>query len=120
MQALARISARSYGTTSRSRAYLLAEMPRMDRESFRAVWGALERYDGVVHLSRIACPTWVVVGGANRRTHRQAGRLAALVPGAELVKIDGAGHLLNLDRPEVFNELLRTALYTAERPPQAS
>jgi pimeloyl-ACP methyl ester carboxylesterase len=71
MQALARVSARSYGTTSRSRAYLLAEMPRMDRESFRAVWGALERYDGVVHLSRIACPTWVVVGGANRRTHRQ-------------------------------------------------
>jgi hypothetical protein len=38
-----------------------------------------------------------------------------LVPGAELVKIDGAGHLLNIDRPEVFNELLRTALYTAER-----
>ena len=43
MQTSARISARSCGTTSRSRAYLLAEMPRIDRESFRAAWGALER-----------------------------------------------------------------------------
>jgi 3-oxoadipate enol-lactonase len=119
MQALARISARSYGTTSRSRAYLLAEMPRMDRESFRAVWGAIERYDGLAHLSRIACPTWVVVGGANRRTHRQARLTAASVPGAELVEIDGAGHLLNLDRPEAFDALLRTAVLRGEGRPRA-
>jgi len=43
-----------------------------------------------------------------------------LVPGAELVEIDGAGHLLNLDRPQAFDELLRTAVCTGERPPQAS
>jgi hypothetical protein len=62
------------GNHPASRRYVLAEMPRMDRESFRWVWAALESYDGSEHLPGIACPTWIVVGAENRRTHVQARR----------------------------------------------
>jgi pimeloyl-ACP methyl ester carboxylesterase len=38
------------------------------------------------------------------------------VQGARLVEVSGAGHLLNLDRPEAFGEVLLTAVRAATGP----
>lgn len=109
MQTLARASARSYGATTASRDYLLTTMPQMHRSSFGYLWKGLQSFDGPPWLRRIDCPTFVATGGLNRRTHKQARRMASIL-GGELINIEGASHLLNIDQPSAFNQLLRTAL----------
>jgi pimeloyl-ACP methyl ester carboxylesterase len=46
----------------------------------------------------------------------QARAIASAVPGAELRVIEGAGHLSNLDQPQVFTDHLVQFLSTAGRP----
>jgi 3-oxoadipate enol-lactonase len=51
-------------------------------------------------LATIAVPTVVVVGTADRMVPPATGRrLAATIPGADLVELEGAGHLLAHQRP---------------------
>lgn len=66
-------------------------------------------------LARIACPTLVVYGEEDRITlPRYNERVAAAIPGAAVVRIPRAGHLVWLERPVELNahidEFLRTAL----------
>lgn len=59
-------------------------------------------------LPRITAPTLVVHGAADRlipRAHAEV--YAAEIPGARLVDVEGAGHLLCLERPEELVRLLR-------------
>lgn len=52
-------------------------------------------------LPTIAVPTLVVHGAEDVRAPRSvADDLVARIPGAELVVVDGAGHLVNVDAPE--------------------
>jgi pimeloyl-ACP methyl ester carboxylesterase len=52
-------------------------------------------------------PTLVVVGSEDLDdVHAMAGRIAAELPDARLVTIEGAGHLPALERPEELNRLL--------------
>jgi pimeloyl-ACP methyl ester carboxylesterase len=61
--------------------------------------------------SKISVPTLVMVGEEDQlTTPATAEYLAKNIPGAEKVVIAGAGHLTNLERPEVFNSALRTFL----------
>ena len=55
-------------------------------------------------LPHIKAPTLVIVGEKNRR-HRRRWRSAwrESIPGAELVVINGAAHLPNIEQPEAFN-----------------
>lgn len=108
MRLLATMSARSYGATEASREYVRTTMQTMHLESFQHVWRALSDYDGRAWLTKITCPTLVVVAEQNRRTHPQARRMAELIAGARQVQIADASHILNLDQPEAFTELLRT------------
>jgi 3-oxoadipate enol-lactonase len=63
-------------------------------------------------LPRVAVPT-LVVCGANDAPHLPAARLmAATIPHAELLIIPGAGHVWNLEQPELFG---RTVLTFVER-----
>ena len=72
-----------------------------------------DRPDATPGLGRIAVPTLVVVGGEDTLTPPDVARtLAAGIPGARLVVIEGAGHLANLERPETFNDALRSFLET--------
>jgi pimeloyl-ACP methyl ester carboxylesterase len=70
----------------------------------RAVWPeppAEER------LSDVAVPTLVVLGSEDLADMTaMSGRLAAEIPGARLVTIDGAAHLPSLEHPDDFNPLL--------------
>jgi 3-oxoadipate enol-lactonase len=58
-------------------------------------------------LGDIGAPTLVVVGSEDLDDIKSiAEKLAAGIPGARLVTIEGAGHLPSLERPAELNELL--------------
>ncbi len=96
--------------------------PRV-RERLRASLAALRPtpYQQALHaivttdfraiLPRITVPTLVIVGEEDIVTPPSAAEfLAQNIAGAELVKIPGAGHLTNIERPEAFNAALETFL----------
>ena len=61
-------------------------------------------------LPRVAVPTTVVVGSRDLLTPRRLGRaLAAAIPGAHLVEIAGAGHMLPYEEPDRLAELILSA-----------
>ena len=58
-------------------------------------------------LASIAVPTLVVTGEEDAVTGPEVGRdLAAAIPGARFLLIEEAGHLVNLEQPEIVNEAL--------------
>lgn len=64
--------------------------------------------DGEAAAVRIRCPALVVAGGADRMSPAKAGRaLAALIPGAGIEVLEGAGHMLMAERPEAVLKTLR-------------
>ncbi len=80
-----------------------------------AIIGALkamrDRPDSGPSLSALAVPTLVVVGEKDVLTPPAAAEsLAARIRGAKLVRIEGAGHLSNLEKPELFNAAVRSFL----------
>ena len=63
-----------------------------------------ERPDSVDLLSSITIPTLVIVGEDDvLTTPVDAQRIANGIPGAKLVVLPGAGHLSNMDQPDLFN-----------------
>ena len=57
-------------------------------------------------LGRIKIPTLVIVGTSDKQSVGPSRDLARAIPGAELVEVADAGHVVNLDKPKVFNEIL--------------
>jgi pimeloyl-ACP methyl ester carboxylesterase len=56
-------------------------------------------------LPEIAAPTLILVGQLDLDEKRDlAGRLAAEIPGARKVVLPGVAHMLNMERPEQFNQ----------------
>jgi pimeloyl-ACP methyl ester carboxylesterase len=76
--------------------------------------GMPERPDSGPDLPGIDVPTLVVSGTADSLIppHVTA-EMADLIPGAEFVAIEGAGHLSNLEQPDEFNRLLGSRLQRA-------
>lgn len=73
--------------------------------------GMAQRPDSTPLLERIDCPALVVVGSDDHLTPPRCARaMAAAIPGAELLEVPGAGHLVPLERPVPVNEKLRTFL----------
>jgi pimeloyl-ACP methyl ester carboxylesterase len=59
-------------------------------------------------------PTVVLTGDRDRLvSSRLTGEVAAGIPGADLILVPGAGHLLILERPEVANEAIMSVLERA-------
>jgi pimeloyl-ACP methyl ester carboxylesterase len=70
-----------------------------------------DRPDQLAALARITVPTTVVVGADDRFTPVPDARtIAAGIPCAELVVIDDAAHLPNLEQPAAFNTALADLL----------
>src|SRR5947207_2907577 len=70
-----------------------------------------DRPDSTDRLAEIKVPATVIVGSEDHLTPPdEARKLAAAIPGAELVEISGAGHAANLDAPEAFLEAVRGLL----------
>jgi 3-oxoadipate enol-lactonase len=79
-------------------------MSRIDPAAYRigaqAVWLA----DQHVRAAAIDVPTLVICGAEDKMTPPALSEdLAALIPNAQLRLVAGAGHLLNLEKPEEFN-----------------
>jgi 3-oxoadipate enol-lactonase len=81
------------------------------KESYLKTLAATQNYDRAAELEKIAVPTLLIFGADDRLTPPSIGRaMAERIAGAELVVINGAGHLVNLEKPDLFNETLRRFL----------
>lgn len=88
------------------------------RGAAAALLARAERPDYVDMLAAIKVPTLVVVGAEDTYTPvSEAEFLRSHIPGAELVIIDGAAHLPNLERPGEFNAALSEFLTSARKRP---
>ena len=68
-----------------------------------------QRPDSVPFLQQIHCPTQIIVGELDVPTPPADARLMSeKIPNARLAVIPGAGHLSNLEQPELFNESIRS------------
>ena len=89
----------------------VATMANKDKAAYRrsneVLWAADLR-----DLARtVTVPVLVIVGAVDRITPPPLSReLAALIPGARLEVLEGAGHLSNEEAPEAFNAVLRDFL----------
>jgi 3-oxoadipate enol-lactonase len=77
---------------------------RQSAPALTATLAALrDRPDATPGLAAVSVPTLVVVGEDDAVTPPSAAeKLAAAIPGAELVRLPGAGHLANREAPEAF------------------
>ena len=73
--------------------------------------GRAERRDHIKLLPSIAVPALIIVGSEDFFTPLAVARLMSdNIPGAQLVCIEGAGHLPNMEAPDEFNEALDSFL----------
>jgi pimeloyl-ACP methyl ester carboxylesterase len=71
---------------------------------------ALQAMDFRAGLASVAVPTTVVVGRRDRLTPPRLGRaLAAAIPGARLVEVPGAGHMLPYEEPDRLADIILSA-----------
>jgi 3-oxoadipate enol-lactonase len=97
------------------RSEVVETMASIDPAAYRigaeAVWLADQRDSAAA----IDVPTLVLVGEADRVTPPELSReLAAIVPGAKLETIPGAGHIANLERPAEFDARVEEFLAQVE------
>jgi pimeloyl-ACP methyl ester carboxylesterase len=120
--------ARSHGIEAFRREWArhtLTELHTRDAEVRTLLHGMIERYSGndleartppspaaaPVRLETIAAPALVLSGERDLAGRRRAAQqLAAGLSDAELAVIPGAGHLANLDRPDLYGKLCRAFL----------
>jgi 3-oxoadipate enol-lactonase len=75
--------------------------------TYRATMLALMGFDLRHALKNIAVPTLVLSGSKdNNAPAPMMARMAGYIPSAKYLEIEGAGHLVNLERPEAFNAAL--------------
>jgi 3-oxoadipate enol-lactonase len=86
---------------------LVDSMCRLHKESYIKSIEASVRMDPRSDLANIKVPTLVIAGADDRLTPPDVAReLASEIPGAELVIVPDAGHLVNIEQPEPFNAAL--------------
>jgi pimeloyl-ACP methyl ester carboxylesterase len=82
-----------------------------------AAQGGTATWSGWDRLPSLAVPTLVLHGAQDRLVVPANGELlAARIPGARLVLVEGANHIVTTDRAEELNDLLRGHLSSAARP----
>lgn len=90
---------------------LLMSLSALRVEPYRQALHAIVATDFRTVLPQIKVPTLVIVGEEDQVTPPAASEfLASQIAGAELVKIAQAGHLTNIEQPQVFNATLSTFL----------
>ena len=68
---------------------------------------AVLSHDTRDRVSQISAPTCIIVGAEDTLTPPRYSRwLADRIPGAELIQVPDAAHLLSLERPDEFNRVL--------------
>ncbi len=92
----------AYGpqATSEQKRRYRQHLLRVDREVLYGDWLACDRFDVRAQLHTISIPTLILAGTADIMTPpSRATFLAEHIPDADLAWIEGAGHMLPLERP---------------------
>jgi 3-oxoadipate enol-lactonase len=86
-------------------------MAAVPEASYRAMMMALLGFDQRSALKNIAVPTLVLSGTKDKNAPApMMAKMATYIPSATYVEIEGAGHLVNLERPATFNAALNSFL----------
>ena len=94
-------------------------MASVPEASYRACMLALLGFDQRQALKEIKVPTLVLSGSKDRNAPApMMAKMAGFIPSASYVELEGAGHLVNLERPRAFNaaldEFLKTPIITRD------
>jgi 3-oxoadipate enol-lactonase len=82
-------------------------MAHVPEATYRATMRALMGFDLRGALKDIAVPTLVLSGSKDDNAPApMMAKMATYIPSATYVEIEGAGHLVNLERPAIFNAAL--------------
>jgi 3-oxoadipate enol-lactonase len=88
-------------------------MALVPEATYRATMLALMGFDLRKTLGNIAVPTLVLSGSKdNNAPAPMMAKMATFIPSATYVELEGAGHLVNLERPQAFNAALDQFLKT--------
>lgn len=89
------------------RDYLIDQVARNDKAAYVRAARAAHHFCVRERLGEITAPTLVLVGDDDRVTPPPLSEeIASRISGARLVRIAGAGHITNLERPHEFNQLV--------------
>jgi 3-oxoadipate enol-lactonase len=84
---------------------LVESLAALRKDSYLKSLEASVTQDRAAPMERIAVPTLVVTSDEDRLYSPALARaMARRIPGAELVEIQGAGHLSNIEQPARFDE----------------
>ena len=90
---------------------LIASMSALRTESYKQALKAIITTDFRSGLPNIAVPALVIVGDEDQVTPKaESDFLVSRIPDSKLVVIPGAGHLSNIEKPDLFNNALNTFL----------
>lgn len=81
----------------------------LSKREMTALTASMGDLDFTPRLHELACPVHIVCGGRDKANLRAARRLSGLVPGARLRIVEGAGHEVNMDAPELLADILKQA-----------
>ena len=88
-------------------------MASVPEATYRATMLSMLGFDLRAALKTIAVPTLVLSGSRDKNAPAPTmAKMASYIPSAEYVDIEGAGHLVNLERPQIFNAALDRFLRT--------
>jgi 3-oxoadipate enol-lactonase len=83
---------------------LIDSMSALHKESYIKTVEATTHYNRVSDLPNIKVPTLLVFGSDDKLTTPELGRrMQAQIEGSEFVEIEDAGHLCNIEKPDIFN-----------------
>lgn len=90
-------------------------MGSVPEASYRAMMLALLGFDQRKALANIAIPTLALSGSKDKNAPApMMAKMATYIPAATYVELEGAGHLVNLERPRAFDAALDQFLKTVE------
>jgi 3-oxoadipate enol-lactonase len=90
-------------------------MGSVPEASYRAMMLALLGFDQRKALANISIPTLVLSGSKDKNAPApMMAKMVTYIPGSTYVELEGAGHLVNLERPKAFDAALDQFLKTVE------
>jgi len=93
------------------RATAIRAMAALSPASYRASVLSLQGFDNRANLAAIRVPTLLLVGSQDGNAPpAMVERMAAKIPGAAFVRLEGLGHLPNLERPDAFDGAIHAFL----------
>jgi len=95
---------------------LLDSVSRIHEPSYQKTLEASVAQDRAAPIEKISVPTLVIAGEEDTVYPPELAReMARRIPGAELLMLEGTGHLANLEQPERFNTAVLNFLTKQEK-----